>query len=177
MLLAKHRAVGAFTIVESLFGMMIGLMVLAAACVMWGFANEDLTAVLNYVDLCNSSKNALDRMSQQIRTARRILAVTSSELRLLTVDGSEVRFSYDPNGKLLSYTQAGQTSILLRQCDALTFSVYQRTPWVHSYGLYPATGTNMSRVVQIDWTCSRLLTGSRKNTEHQLSAKVVIRNQ
>ncbi len=177
MLLAKHRAVRAFTIAESLFGMLVGLMVLAAACALWGFANQDLTAVLNYVDLCNASKNALDRMSQQIRTARRVLAVSPSELRLLTVDGNEVRFTYDPNGKTLAFTQPGQSSILLKQCDALAFSVYQRTPSARTYGLLPALSTNTSRVVQIDWTCTRRLTGSRKNTEHQLSAKVVIRNQ
>ncbi len=165
-----------FTLTESLVAAALGVLILAAVCVLWGFANESFAATLNYVDMAAASKNALDRMSKQIRNARIVSSCTANELKLLDLSGNEFKFTYDPTRKTLTQTRSNQVTTLLKGCNALSFALYQRTPSAGSYSLFTAASTNTSKVVQINWTCSRRLVGARQNTERQASAKVVIRN-
>ncbi len=174
---AERRSQAGFTLAESLVAAALGVLILGAACVLWGFANETFAGTLNYVDLAASSKNALDRMTQQIRNAQTVTSCTAYELKLLDLDGNEFKFTYNPTTKVLTTTQAGTTTTLLKGCTALSFSLFQRTPSSGSYDLVGTSATNTAKVVQIRWNCSRFLVGARQNTERQVSAKIVIRNR
>jgi hypothetical protein len=151
-------------------------MILAATCVLWGFASENFAAVLNYVDLTNASKNALERMSREIRNARSVSSCSATQLVLLDLDGNEVKFTYDPGGKALTQAKSGRNTTLLTGCDSLRFSALRRKPAAGSYELLPLTNLRNCKVVQVQWACSRRLSGSRQNTERQVCAKVVLRN-
>ena len=64
---AKRFRRAGFTLAEYLVATSIGLLVLAAAMVLWAFGSRTCASLLGYVELSSTSKNALDRVGQQIR--------------------------------------------------------------------------------------------------------------
>lgn len=173
----RRRGAGGFTLAEFLVGMSVGLLVLAAAGALWVFSGETFASILHYVDLTNASKNSLDRISQRVRNASALASLSSNELVVVSPDGQPVRFRYDPSLKSLVETAGGTRTTLLSGCDSLRFSGFIRTPQSGSFTLVPTAETSLCKVVQIEWVCSRVLTGARQNTERQVSAKIALRNQ
>jgi prepilin-type N-terminal cleavage/methylation domain-containing protein len=184
---AKRRR--GFTLVEYMIASTIGLMVLTAALVLWAYASKNCASLLGYMEMSTASKNALDRMSQQIRNAKGIQSCSKDQL-VLTVPGGTsadpwtMTFAYDSANRLLSqiYSPGSsapkESTTLLTDCTNFSFSVFQRTPISNSYALYPnGWNTNTAKVVQMQWTCLRRITGDKSSLENQVSAKVVIRNQ
>ncbi len=157
--------------------MAIGMMALAAVCVLWGYGTRTCAVLFNYVDLATSSKNAMDRISQQIRNARSVKSCTATDLVLFDPDGQQVTYTYSPTNQTLVQTKGTTTRTLLTGCTALEFNMFQRTPTNGSYNLYTTSSTNTAKVIAMKWTCGRKLTGDVKETETQMSSKVVIRSQ
>lgn len=184
----SRRRRGAFTLVEYLFTASIGVVVLAASMVLWGYATRSCASLMAYVDLSNTSKMALDRMSQQIRNARAVQAWSEHELQIALPGASgtnqpTIQYLYDERAQTLRQVfqpVAGrpQTTTLLTECTNFSFVVFQRTPSVGNWDLIESgANTNLTKVVRMEWTCVRPLLGDRNMVEHQVSAKVVIRNQ
>jgi hypothetical protein len=181
---AKRRAERAFTISEYMVALSIGLTVLTSALLMWVFASRTCAMLLHYVDLSNTSKVALDKMSQQIRNAVTVESCASNQL-VLTLPGTnqpKVKFAYDSASLKLtqirtSATTTPATNTLLTECSNFQFVVYQRTPVSNSFALYTnAFATNTAKVVQMQWLCFRKLRGDQDVLESQVSANVVMRN-
>ena len=173
----KRGRVRGFTLAEYMVALSIGLIALAAVCSLWAYASKTCAVLLNYVDMSTTSKNALDRISQQVRNARSIQSISTNQLVLFDPDGQQVTYSYDSTNKTLKQIKGAETKKLLTDCSSLQFSLYQRTPTNGSYALYTTSSTNTAKVVQMQWTCSRKLTGDKTMTESQVSSKVVIRSQ
>ncbi len=66
---------------------------------------------------------------------------------------------------------------LLTGCDALTFTIAQRTPKDGTYELFPTATPATAKVVNIAWNCSRTILGRKANTENVQTARIVIRKQ
>jgi hypothetical protein len=173
-----NRRRAAFTLAEYLVATSIGLFVIAAALVLWAFATQTCASLFGYVELSSSSKNTLDLVSQQVRNAKRVVSCSATQLVIIDPDGSTNRLTYDAaQRKLVSY-RGRTTSTLLQECTNFQFSVYQRTPIPGSYELFTnGWSTNTAKVVQMQWVCSRAVTGDRGAVESQISSKVVLRNQ
>jgi hypothetical protein len=71
----------------------------------------------------------------------------------------------------------GNSEALLTGCTGFQFAVYQRTPKSNDSGLFPTWDTNTAKVVQMNWTCIRSVTGDKSAVESQVSSRVVVRNQ
>ena len=67
--------------------------------------------------------------------------------------------------------------MLLRDCNALTFAIFQRNPIGGSYDQYPTATSATCKLVQLNWICSRSILGVQVNSESVQSAKFVLRNQ
>ncbi len=172
---ARHKA--GFTLPEYLLAMSIGVMILAAALVLWAYASKTCAALLNYVELSASSKNTLDRMSREIRNAKVVNACSSNQLSLLDPNGVPVTYDYHGDSRTLTQMKNSATQTLLSECSFFQFKIYQRTPTNGTYDLLETTNINTAKVVQMQWTCGRRLTGYTTNMESQLSSKVVIRSK
>ena len=184
---AKRRR--GFTLVEVMIASSIGLMVLAAALVLWAYASRNCASLVGYLELSSASKHALDRMSQQIRNAKQVSSCSSDKLVLIvpggtTADPRTMTYAYDGTDKILRqiYSSSSlapkETKSLLTQCTNFSFSVFQRTPLSNSFLLRTnAWNTNTAKVVQMQWMCIRRITGDKSSIESQVSAKVMIRNQ
>jgi hypothetical protein len=167
-----------FTIAEYMVATSIGLLVLASALVLWGYATRTCASLLGYVDLSSNSKNALDRVSQQIRNAKAVQSCNATQLVILDPDGQKALIAYDHTTKSLVRIKNSIRTTLLTECTNFQFSVYQRTPVSNSFQLYTnAWSTNTAKVVEMRWVCHRRVTGDKSSVESQVSAKVVIRNK
>lgn len=167
-----------FTLVELLIGAGISSILAMALMSLMFYTSRSFAALTNYVDLDSYSKNALDRMTSEIRQTQKLMIGTSTRLVFLDGDGKLLTYTYDPKARTLSRTKAGVTDKdpLLRQCDSLKFSLFQRNPMKGKYDQYPAATPATCKLIQVQWTCSRDLIYLKWNTESILSAKIVIRN-
>jgi hypothetical protein len=166
----------------------IGLMIITVALVLWAYASKNTASLLGYMELSTSSKYALDSMSQQIRNAKRVLSCSPERLVLVVPGGTlnnprTMTYAFDRTNQLLRQTYVRsstqrESKVLLTGCTNFSFSVFQRTPLSNSFVLQTnAFNTNTAKVVQMQWTCLRQVTGSKSSLENQVSAKVVIRNE
>jgi hypothetical protein len=182
-----NRGRQGFTIVEYLVATSIGLLVLATGLVFWGYGTRTSASLLGYIDLSTVSKNALGRISQQVRNARQVRSCSEHKL-VLQIPGATgtntrtVTYAYDSTNKVLRQIFAQnnrplETNVLLTECTNFQFTIYQRTPLSNTFQLHTnAWNTNTAKVVQMNWTCVRKLTGDKNMIESQVSANVVMRN-
>jgi hypothetical protein len=160
-----------------LVALAIGGVVLAATCAVWLFSSRSFAGILNYVEMNNASKLALDRMTQDIRSASRLKKFDPEELTFEEVDGSTLKFEYKPGKGTLTRIKKGSKEVLLTGCDSLRFSIFQHDPIAGSHEFPPTDDPDACKLVQVQWTSSRRLTGDSFNTENVRSARIVIRNQ
>ena len=173
----RARGPAAFTLVEYVVAMSIGLIVLGAACVLWGFASVTTAGLLNYVELSMTSKNALESISREIRNAVAVQSFSASRLVLLDPSRQQVTLSYDSVSQTLRQTKGTEQKTILSGCSSFEFKVFQRTPTSGSDTMSEATDTNTAKVVQMQWACARKQTGDKQNVENLVSSKVVIRSK
>jgi hypothetical protein len=168
----------AFTLTEFLIVVGVGGIVLAALAQLTYFTGRSFAALMNYTELDKYSRNALDQMVYKIRQANELKEYSSNRLVFVYNATNTLTYEYSPSYKTLTETVEGRRKTLLKECDLLTFSIFQRNTAAGTYDQFPATMTNNAvKLVQLSWTCSRTVLGARINTESVQSAKIVIRNQ
>lgn len=173
-----RRKAGA-TLVEFLFSLGIGSIVLLGLAALMFYTGRSFAALANYVDLDTYSRNALDTMSREIRQTRRLISGSDTQLTFEDFDGKNLVYAYNSSTRMLTRTRDGVTDSepLLRECNFLKFSMFQRNPVNGAYDQYPTSNAEQCKLVQLRWICSRDLVNSRWNTESVQSAKIVIRKQ
>jgi hypothetical protein len=167
------------TLMETMVAVAAGGIILAALGSLVFYTGRSFASLANYVDLDNYSRTALDRMSREIRQTRRLLEGTDTKLVFEDFDGKKLTFEYLASSRTLVRTKDGvmDTEPLLKECDYLKFSLFQRNPIGGSYDQYPTATAATCKLVQLRWVCSRDLVHAKWNTESVQSAKVVIRKQ
>jgi Tfp pilus assembly protein PilW len=163
---------------EIIVGMAIGGVILTALMQFIFYTGRSFAALANYTELDRYSRNALDQMVYKIRQADQMTHFSSNRMVFAYNTTNTLAYNYSPTAKILTETVGnGQPKILLRGCDELSFTVFQRNTAAGTYDQFPATLTNNAvKLVQLSWTCSRTVLGARINTESVQSAKIVIRN-
>jgi hypothetical protein len=191
----KHRrktaACAGLTLVELMVAIGAGSLVLAGAVTMWLFVLRGFTAVGNYSDLDAKSRFTVDSMLNEMRQASRVVGFqrtgTNNWLSLTNAQaaGTGVTYTWDiTNRKLVRQKPNEADRVYLTECDLWDFQLYQRTPHPGGvYVFYPATNasgvldTNLCKLVNMTWKCSRTVLGKKANTENVQTAQVVLRNK
>lgn len=169
---------GGLALVEMLVGVGITGVLLLALAALSSYTARSFAAMLNYADLDKSSRNALDLMSQQIRQTNRLIEGDGTHLIFEDYDGNNLSYTYSSTARTLTRSKTGEADkVLLRNCDQLVFSLFQRNPMSGTYDVYPTATPATCKLVQLRWTCSRDLLRARVNTESVQSSKIVIRKQ
>jgi hypothetical protein len=167
---------------DLMIGSALAAVVLMVMALLSLFGGRSFAAMANYIDLDQYSRNALDRMSKEIRQCNRLVASDTNYLWFEDFDGGNLLYYYVPTSRTLyRFKDSGSgwqmdPRPLLTQCDYLNFAIYQRNPIDGSYDEYPAASPDTCKLVQLNWVCSRRLIGNQ-NTESVQSAKVVIRKK
>jgi len=178
-----NRWRSAFTLVEMLVSMGAGSIVMLAVCSTFFFFAKATISLSNYSDLDNASRNALDTMTRDVRQMIQLDSYSAdaagARLNLLATNGT-LSFVYDRTAKTLTRVYGTESTVLLRDCDSLSFGLFQRNPMGGTYDQYPAATNNLAitcKLIQMSWVCSRQILGNTLNTESVQTAKIVIRKQ
>jgi hypothetical protein len=158
----------------------VGLIILTVvgSSVLW--SGRTFAAMANYAELDNASRGTLDKLTRDIRQVNSLKIFSTNEVTFVDSDGGDLTFSYNPSEKILTRTKANVTETLLKDCDLLVFSIFQRNPILGTYDQYPVANNDIStcKLVQVSWICSRkLLPTDLVNSESVQTAKIVIRKQ
>jgi hypothetical protein len=173
----RHPRCAGASLAEYVFALaLVGLfaVVIVTLSVNTGRSFAELT---NYVDLDNYNRVALDYLTREIRQVTHVSAFATNSIAFVDKDGQPLTYTYSPAERALKRTKNGATTTVLRDCDALEFGVFQRTPMTNSFDLYPTAQVTNAKVVTVRWNCARHLLGVRANTEHAQLARIVIRNK
>jgi len=172
-----RRSAGGFILSEMLvtFGITGLLMVAVASLAL--FSGRSFVALANYVDLDDHNRLAIDQLTRDLRQANRVINATTNSLTMQDSDGIDIVYSYDPAERTFKRVKAGVTSVLLHECERLSFSLGQRNAVEGSYDVYPAATAATAKVVNVAWLCSRSILGVKENTESVQTARIVIRKQ
>ena len=182
----RHRS-GA-TLAETMVAMGLGSIVLVAILAISLFSARSYAALVNYVDLDNFSRSALDEMTSEIRQADFLVSGSATSMRFRFTNPTnaaaqwDVNYVYNPSARTLTRIQGISRRILLEECDFLEFTYYRRNPATNSFDLYltapePLVDPSICKAVQMRWICSRQIMQQAVNTESVQSARVVIRKK
>jgi Tfp pilus assembly protein PilW len=166
------------SLAEYVVSMAIGAIVLLVVVSLSLYSGRSFASLANYAALNSESVVALDLMTRDIRQAVSLAGFSTNEL--VFNDGTSkppLYFRYIPAERRLVRQQGNETKTLLRECDALTFSIFQRTPVPGTYDQYNAANINNCKVVGVKWSCSRKIFGAKMNTDEGQMAKIVIRKK
>ena len=173
---STNRGRAAFTLLEVIIASGLMVLVLFVVMILSMFSSRSFVAIANYVEMDQRSQLALDKMSREVRQARRVTGFAENKLTFEDNDRIPVSFVFDADKKSLVRVKSGETNVFLTGCDSLQFSKYQGTIMSNSFNAYdPAFITN-TRLIKVTWTCSRTIFGAKVNTESVQSAKIALRN-
>lgn len=160
--------------------------ILAIALLSFGlFSTRSFVAMANYADLSEQNRRVVDKLTKEIRHAKRIVSYDTSpippyqtnKIVLETGNGATVRWEYLPILKTLERQEGNwPAETLLTECDYLAFALMQRNPTA-SFDVFEMTTPNTAKVIQVQWRCSRQIMGTAMNTENVQTARIVIRKQ
>lgn len=169
------QRVRGMTLIEVLIALGIGALLLMAVASMTMFSSKSLLGLYNYVDLSSANRLALDKMTREIRETQRLSAFSTNMLTFVDFDGKTLLYQYFPSERVLTRSKDGVNETLLTGCDNLTFTAFRRNT---VQGTFDLGTTNLdTKVISVNWTCSRSILGARVNTEPVQSAKIVIRKR
>ena len=157
----------------------ISTLVFASLAAFSVFTGRTFVTMENYVELGAQARWAADRMSQEIREAKRVTSFNPADPTRITLQAgaTNVTFVYNPTLKTVERQYRGNTTVLLKGCESAQFAIFTRQATNATYEIFPTATVDNAKVVQITWNCSRTITGQKQNTEAMQSARVVIRNQ
>jgi hypothetical protein len=156
----------------------VGLIVAMAVGAFTMYTGRGFAGIWNYVDMEEQSRKSLDKMTKEIRQTNKLTDFTTNMLVFQDADFTSLTYRYVPSSRRLYREKGGVTNTMLTECDSLNFSIFQRNTTNGTYDQYPTSlQASNCKVVQVRWTCSRTIAGSKMNTETVQSTKIVIRNQ
>lgn len=172
---AGIRAQRGGTLVELLVGMALSVMAGLAAVTFSVNSGKNMACLFNYIDMQQSSRLALDVLSQEIRQTSELQEYATNRLAFLDHDGSSLIFEYSPGKRNLARIKNGVSRVLLSECDSLNFTIYRLSPTpgslVHEVSTTPAS----AKVISVSWACSRPILGVSLTTERVDGARIVMR--
>ena len=163
--------------IELLVSTAVGTVLLASLMSFHLFSLASFASMSNYSELNNQSRNASDMISQDIRSSTSVASASTTQLVLSGLDGTNTTYVYDTGAGTLTRTRGSDGRTFLKGVNSLTFSLYQRPATNGAYNTFPTATAATAKLVALQWTCSRTLTGSRLNTESIYTGLINLRNQ
>ena len=174
---ASCRPARGFTLVEMIVGMAVGFLVLLFMGTVFVTSSFNFAAMGNYMVMDRASRNALDKMTQDIRNSADLTNFTSSQLIFNYSGSTNLIYKYDQAaGKLTSWkTGDAQTNVLLTGITNLVFTLYDNVP-VSGGTNATTTLVTKGKGITVSWKSSQTTLG-RRISEDMQQALIVIRNK
>ncbi|MBU6410617.1 MAG: prepilin-type N-terminal cleavage/methylation domain-containing protein [Verrucomicrobia bacterium] len=171
---ARFRA--GWTLVEMMFAVGIGGVVMAAVVMLTLFSARSFYAMNNYDDLNRQSRLALDLMSREIRQAAALTSYSTNQLVFTDESGATFSYTYNSTNGTLVRSYGGVSTVVLSNIEAgqFAFEISQRSP-SNGFTFYPAGGASSAKLIDMTWRCSRSVLGVA-DTESMQMGRIVMRN-
>jgi len=180
----RYSQSSAFTVIELLVASGIFMISGLAIMTLFNFGARGFAAMANYAILDKVNRQAMDKLTQEIRQAVQVNSVTTNPatLNLLNGDGLTVTYTFDPTHREMTRSASDGTSqILLTNCTLLNFNVYQRNPSNANYGVFPVATSNWIKdvkLIELTWkTSATVCPTANVQSENVQTARIVIRKQ
>lgn len=165
----------AWTLVETMVATIGASAILGSVLVTGTSVVNTMAAIVNYNDLNSHSRNTLDTMSQDLRNTAVVTSLSATQVKVTnSITGDLISYSWDGSNNLVRLVN-GSPTIMLRGCDTLTFSGFQRNP-TNNFQFVPAHSAAETKLISVSWRCSRQILGAKLNTESVQTAQICIRN-
>ena len=171
----EKKSCGGVSFIEFVVASGLAVLIVTVVSMFHVFFLQGFAGMENHMSMAEQSRVALDKISKEIRQADSVVSSSSNSITF-QLQTNQVTFAYDPTNKIVFRKSGGKTMVLVRNCEAFSYALYQRVPSSLTNAFYPATAANC-KVVQIDWACVRTILGKKVNGQHAQSAKIVIRKQ
>jgi type II secretory pathway pseudopilin PulG len=167
---------GAWTLIEMMIGALVASVIFSALGALTVYTARSFVALGNYNDLDRYSRHALDVMSRDIRQTKKVSFYATNKLVFLDYDDqTNLTYFWNPATQVLTRQKGNEISVMLTNCDYLSFGRFQRNPDV-GFTFYPPATTPEIKLIDVSWKCSRAILGAKITTESVQTAKIVIRN-
>ena len=159
---------------EMMVSLAVGALILMVMALIFMSSARGFAAMGNYITMDASSRNALDQMTRAIRQAGNLVEFTPTHLKFSILGQPTTFLSYDwdsTSGQLTSlYTGDTSSTVLLTQCDQLTFSLCNAS-------FAPIATIAGAKGIIVNWKCSRTILGNKTTTENMQQGIIVMRNK
>ena len=176
----KHlRRTAAYTLIEMMFAVAVFAIAGGAVGVSYLFSLRSFAALNNYSMLDGQNREAIDRISRELRQARSITSFDNYlSRRLVFVDGNykTITYTFNRYTQQLTRTSNTVTTVLLDDCSLINFNLGTRA--VNTNYVYdPTSNPDHAKIIDLTWRTSRSLPGGPANSENIQTARIVIRKQ
>lgn len=172
------KSIAGASLMELLVGMSIGLLVALTIGALSLYSGRSFVTMCHYLEMESDSRNALDLMTRDIRQTVYLSDFVTNKLTFIDHDGLPLVYAYLPAKKTLVRTKdKGDPQVLLKGCESLEFSIFQRNPVGGTYDYYPTANPGTAKLIQVRWTCARQIYGVDAATESVHMAKIVMRKR
>jgi hypothetical protein len=158
-------------------GLGIAGILMAAIASLMVFGARSFLALSNYSELDANNRITVDTMTRDLRECNKVISCTATRLDIQDSSGTTISYNYSQGAGTLTRTQNGVAKTMLTGCDTISFNLGTRNPIGGTFAVVPTTDVNNAKVVNVSWNCSRLILGSKMNTESVQTARIVIRKQ
>ena len=185
-----RRLANGFTLIEMLISVALGVVVIGVIAALTVVTSWHFAATYNYTFMDDKSRNALDKISKEIRNSTLLVNFSTNNPQYLrftnTLGADGATITYDGTADTLTLSKPNlPDQLLLTNCDTFSFKLFNRVPNLTNgnFTFYPSTDINGSvnatntKVVNMTWRCTRTVLGSKLNTEIVQTAQVVLRNK
>jgi Tfp pilus assembly protein PilW len=180
---AASRRAAAMTIVEMVVAVAVFAVASAAFATLFSFSIMSSASMVNYATLDQENRQAMDKLTREIREAWYVSGSASNSLTLLNGLNQTVVYQFNSgNHTMTRKVDSGAPQMLLTNCLILNFNLYQRNPSNNNLEIYPVGSTNTFqnavKAVELTWkTQKKLNPSSRINSENVQTARIVIRKE
>jgi len=175
----RSPLVAGFTLTEMMVSVGIGVMVLLMMAVVFMTCNRSFAAMGNYINMDRVSRNALDKMTRDIRQAYDLTSFNKNKIVFKgdAAGATNLTYAYDDKAKTLTRKKTGEPDqILLSDCETLAFSMWKNVPLAGGT-LGNAASVSEAKAIGVAWKCSQTVLGKTVTSEDMQQAQIVIRNK
>ncbi len=148
------------------------------------FSIRTYAALSNYSALDKANRQAMDKLTREIRQAVLVNNFTTNPptLSLVNGDGLTVVYSFNPRTRqMVRDASDGSHQVLLTNCTLLNFDLRQRNPSNGVWGIFPPAVNQWQqtvKAVQLSWKTSMNISPTANVTSENIqTARIVIRKQ
>lgn len=177
MFIKMQQSRGGFTLLEMMISTTLFGMALAIVMAVYLYSSKTFAMMANYAQLDQNNRAALDVMTRELRGAQTIVTNNANSITISYPNSPSVTYLFEPDSKeLLREVSGGGSSVLLTNCDLLTFTVGQRNITNGTFDSYPAPTGLPVKEIQFSWQTKCTVPGLENQVSENIqTAKIVVR--